>query len=105
MITILRRPVVKQCPFKDETDAGELVITVPGNAPELHALAAAVDAAASGRVSHEDFTRRVAALLPPGSEAVTTWRTGPWSVEVREVSSSDQVVREPDGGVSEAGHA
>lgn len=83
MITILRRPVVKQCPFKDETDIGELVITVPGDAPELHELAAAVEKAGAGRVSHEDFTRRVAALLPAGSEVVTTWRTGPWSVEVR----------------------
>jgi len=86
MITVLRRPVVKQCPFKDETDLGELVITIPGDAPELHALAAAVDVAAAGRVSHEDFTRRVAELLPAGSEVVTMWRTGPWSVEVQEVA-------------------
>jgi hypothetical protein len=86
VITVLRRPIVKQCPFKDETDHGELVITIRGDAPELHALAAAVDEAAKGRVSHEDFTRRVAALLPAGSEVVTTWHTGPWDVEVREVS-------------------
>ena len=86
MITVIRRPVVKQCPFKDETDLGELVITIPGDAPELHELAAAVDEAAKGRVSHEDFTRRVAALLTAGSEVVTTWHTGPWSVEVREVA-------------------
>lgn len=83
MITTLRRAVVKQCPFKDETDRGELVITIPGEAPELHALAASVDGFANIRISHEDFTAGVAALLPAGSEAVSTWTTGPWSVEVR----------------------
>lgn len=86
MAVSLRMPVVKQCPFRDETDAGELVITIPGDAPELHDLAAAVDSAAAGRVSHEDFTRRVASLLPAGSGVVTTWHTGPWSVEVRAVA-------------------
>lgn len=87
MTVILRKPVVKQCPFKDETDTGELVITVPGDAPELHALAEAVDRAGAGAVTHEEFTRRVAALLPAGSQVVTTWRTGPWSVEVREAGT------------------
>jgi hypothetical protein len=83
MITTLRRQVVKQCPFKDETDAGELVITIDGDAPELHGLGEAVDAYTADPISHEDFTRSVAMLLPAGSEAVTTWTTGPWSVEVR----------------------
>jgi hypothetical protein len=83
MITTLRRQVVKRCPYKDETDRGELVITIPGDAPELHALGEAVDGLTAEPISHEDFTRRIAALLPAGSEAVTTWVTGPWSVEVR----------------------
>jgi hypothetical protein len=84
MITVIRRPVIKQCPYKHETDAGELTVTIPGPAPELHELAASVDAITAGAVSHEDFTAAVAALLPPGSQVVTTWRTGPWSVEVRQ---------------------
>lgn len=96
--TIIRRPVIKRCPFKDEIDAGELVITIPGEAPELHALAEQVDALAAEPVSHEEFTTRVSALLAPGAEVMTTWHTGPWSVEVREEvpARGDQVVREPD---------
>lgn len=84
MITVIRRPVIKRCPWKDETDAGELVITIPGPAPELHELAAAVDALCEQPVSHEEFTAAVAALLPDDSLAVTTWNTGPWAVEVTE---------------------
>jgi hypothetical protein len=83
VITTLRRAVAKQCPFKDETDRGELVITIPGDVPELHAFGEVVDLLTADPISHEDFTSRVAALLPAGSEAVTTWTTGPWSVEVR----------------------
>jgi hypothetical protein len=86
IVTTLRRQVIKQCPFREETDIGELVITIGGDAPELHELGAAVDGYAANRISHEDFTRTIAALLPAGSEAVTTWRTGGWSVEVRAVS-------------------
>lgn len=88
MITVIRRPVIKRCPFRDETDAGELVITFTGPAPELHELAAQVDLLAAGPVSHEDFTARVAELLPEGSLAVTTWHTGPWTVEVTEVTGT-----------------
>ena len=80
--TTIRRPVIKQCPFKDETDAGELVITFAGDAPELHGLAAKVDALNAEPVSHEDFTAAVAALVPD-ARVVTTWNTGPWSVEVQ----------------------
>lgn len=80
--TTLRRQVVKRCPYKAETDVGELVITIPGEAPELHALADAIDAAAADPVSHEAFTAEVADMLPAGSKVTTTWHTGPWSVEV-----------------------
>jgi hypothetical protein len=84
VITTIRRPVIKRCPFKDETDAGELVITFAGEAPELHALAAEIDALCAGPVSHEAFTKAVYALIPAASLVVTTWNTGPWSVEITE---------------------
>ena len=80
MIT-LKRPVIKRCPFRDETDAGELIIVLPLEAPELHNLAAQVDALCADAVTHEDFTAFVAALVP-GAAVSTTWSTGPWSVEV-----------------------
>jgi hypothetical protein len=84
-VITVRRAVAKRCPFRDETDTGELVITVPGDAPELHQLAGQVDAlCAEQPVSHEDFTRAVAALLPAGATVATSWRTGPWTVEVTE---------------------
>ena len=81
MITTLTRQVVKRCPYKDETDVGELAIVIDGNAPELHELARQVDALAARPVSHEDFTSAVAALVP-GAQVTTRWNTGPWSVEV-----------------------
>lgn len=84
MITTIRRPVIKRCPYKDETDAGELVITIPGEAPELHALGEAIDKIAAEPVSHEEFTLAVAGLLPDGCTVTTMWHTGPWSVEVTE---------------------
>ena len=83
MITI-RRAVLKSCPYRDEADRGELVIVLPGDAPELHHLAEQVDAICGETVSHEGFTRAVLALLPEGALVTTEWRTGPWSVEVTE---------------------
>lgn len=83
MITTLRRPVIKRCPFRDETDTGELVIVIDGEAPELHAFGAQVDKLAGEPVTHEQFTAAVADLLP-GAKVTTTWHTGPWSVEVCE---------------------
>lgn len=83
MIT-LRRPVIKRCPFKDETDAGELVIVLPGDAPELHHLGEQIEALCAEPVTHEDFTRGVADMLGEGAQVTTTWHTGPWSVEVSE---------------------
>jgi hypothetical protein len=88
MITTLRRPVIKRCPYKDETDAGELVIVISGElgeeVPELHALAQLIDTAAAEPVSHENFTQLVCEMLPPGSVVTTRWHTGPWDVECRE---------------------
>lgn len=83
MITV-RRPVIKRCPFKAETDAGELVITFPGDAPELHNLAEKIDALCAEPITHEDFTRAIAVMLGDEVQVSTTWNTGPWSVEVRE---------------------
>ena len=91
MITI-RRNVTKQCPYKAEIDIGELVITLPGDAPELHGLARLVEAVAETQISHEDYTRAILAILPEGASVLTRWRTGPWSVEVREGSD---LLREP----------
>jgi hypothetical protein len=81
MKTTIRRPVIKRCPFRGETDSGELVITFDGPAPELHALAAQVDVLCAAAVTHEDFTGQVVALVP-GAEVTTAWNTGPWFVEV-----------------------
>lgn len=81
MIVTLTRQVIKRCPYKDETDTGELVIVIDGDAPELHELAGRVDKLAAGPISHENFSRDVASLLP-GAQVTTRWRTGPWSVEV-----------------------
>lgn len=85
MITV-RRPVIKRCPFKPETDVGELVITFPEDAPELHNLAAWVDSLCGDPITHEEFTRAIADFLGSGTQVTTTWHTGPWSVEVTEGS-------------------
>ena len=94
MITITMR-VAKRCPYAAELDAGDLTITLPGDAPELHDLARQIGAL--GRdglvgVSHEEFNRQVLGLLPRPALVVTRWRTGPWDVEVRD---GDDLLREP----------
>jgi hypothetical protein len=81
MATTITRPVIKRCPHRDETDAGQLTITFPGHAPELHDLAAKVDALCELPITHEAFTDHIRALVP-GAHVETTWHTGPWSVEV-----------------------
>jgi hypothetical protein len=101
MITV-RRPVVKRCPYKDEADAGELTITFPKNAPELHRLAAWVDSLCGDPITHEEFTRTVADHLGTDVLVITTWHTGPWSVEVRE---GDDLLREPEYRACAAGDA
>ena len=93
MITVTM-PVLKQCPYVDELDAGHLSITFPEDAPELHNLAAQVQKLCAGPVTHEDFTRSVADMLGGDALVVTRWHTGPWDVEVTE--GGHQVVREPD---------
>ena len=81
MKTTITRPVIKRCPFRDETDAGVLKIVFDGEAPELHALAAAIDRLCGEPVTHEAFTAAVAELVP-NAMVTTTWSTGPWTAEV-----------------------
>lgn len=88
MTTTLRTPVVKRCPFREEIDTGQLVITFPGEAPELHALGGQIAALEGREITHEAFTAAVAAVLPHGAVAVTTWNTGRFEVEVKEDGSA-----------------
>lgn len=81
MITTLYTPIVKQCPYRRETDHGALVVEIPGKAPELHKLGMQVEYLAANPISHEDFTAEVA-LLVPGAEVTSYWETGPWTVKV-----------------------
>jgi len=82
MITTYRRPVIKQCPYKPETDLGELVITAAGRLPRLPALDAAIAAITARPASHEDLIAGVAALLPAGARVTATWHVPGWTVEV-----------------------
>jgi hypothetical protein len=95
MITI-RRPVLKRCPFADETDAGELVIVFPEDAPELHNLGEQIDILCREPATHEEFTLAVLDLLGGVGLVRTTWHTGPWSVEVTEGALPGEPV-EPAG--------
>jgi hypothetical protein len=92
MVTTLRRPVIKQCPHRDETDAGTLTVVIDGPAPELHEFAAGIDALCGKPVSHEDFTIGVCDLLDAAgiynAAVTTTWHTGPWDVQVRKEATS-----------------
>lgn len=105
----LRSPVTKQCPFRDEIDAGELVITLPGEAPELHALAREIAKLLAGPVTHEAFTEAVAGMLGAGAVVVTTWNTGPFAVTVRssarEVTPDADLLLPADRGGDTAGDA
>jgi hypothetical protein len=83
MLTTIRRPAIKRCPYKDETDIGEIEINFDGPAPELHELDNKINALCANAISHEDFTAGIAALVPDAI-VKTTWQTGSWSVEVTE---------------------
>lgn len=92
MITVTM-PVLKRCPFADEIDAGQLAVTFAEDAPELHNLAAQVQKLCAEPITHEDFTRSVLDMLGGEALVVTTWNTGPWSVEVQE--GDGDLLREP----------
>ena len=67
-----------------DSTPGELAITSPEDAPELHNLAEQIDKLCAEPVTHEEFTRAVLDILGGEGLVVTRWHTGPWSVEVRE---------------------
>lgn len=84
MITI-RLPVSKPCPYVPEQDDGELAVTWPGDAPELHQFAAQLARLTAEPITHEAFTRAVLALPGcAGALVVSWWRTGPFDIECRE---------------------
>lgn len=84
MMTTVTRQITKTCPYKNEADEGQLSITFYGDeAPELHDLAARIDELCVEPISHERFTQKVISLVP-GAEVSTSWKTGPWLVEVSE---------------------
>jgi NADPH-dependent 7-cyano-7-deazaguanine reductase QueF len=78
--------VTKLCPFVDESDDGTVRITLNADAaPELHGLRAYLDTFAGVPLSHEEFTRRLAADYP-GAEVESTWHTAGLEVTCRAVS-------------------
>lgn len=81
---VVNRDVIKQCPYREEVDYGKLSITFPDDAIELHHLGELIDDMTDKRLTHEDYTRRVLALLPLGCIVTTRWKTGPWVVECTE---------------------
>lgn len=85
-VTITGR-LVHECPFKDESDQGEVTITwLPdGHTLELHALREWLDGFARVKVSHEALTAAIEAELDdlPGITDVsvaTTWQTAGFRV-------------------------
>lgn len=106
---VISTPVLKRCPFLDEADHGHLTVTLPGDAPELHALGGQVDDLCAKPVTHEQFTRDVLAVLPAGASVVTRWQTGRWNVAVfegsREVMPGADVLLPAERGSDAAGHA
>lgn len=72
--------VAKLCPVKDEIDTGTVTLTyqTEGSALELHGLRAYLDRYATVRLSHEEFTRRVAD--DTGAEVESAWTTADMKV-------------------------
>lgn len=80
----ITRSVTKVCPHKGETDFGSLTLSFAENAPELHDLGRQIDCLALyERLTHEDYTRAIAELVPDAS-IETKWFTGGWHCEVTE---------------------
>jgi NADPH-dependent 7-cyano-7-deazaguanine reductase QueF len=85
-------PLVKRCPFRDETDRGavEITWTTLGQTFELHELAAFLAEGKGQEISHEDITHRLAEALDGHDglivETVTTrWTTAGGEVTCRAV--------------------
>lgn len=73
--------VVKRCPFKDEIDFGNVILTFKETAPELHYVADLIATYRDRQLSHEDFTNEMLAVLNPET-VVSTWTTAGFSVTV-----------------------
>lgn len=82
MRTTISRQVVKRCPYVGEWDVGTLTVVLEGEAPELHALGFKIDDLGAEPLTHEEYTKRLAYVMPDGATVTTTWNTGPWIVEV-----------------------
>lgn len=78
---LVTRTVTKRCPYVDEIDVGTVALTFHGNAPELHALAAELNAYRTVATTHEDFTRHLYDL-PGVIHVTTTWHTAGFDVVV-----------------------
>lgn len=83
-------PLTHVCPFRDETDHGQIEVawTTDGCTLELHALRAWLAGFATDRITHEDITGDIQDHLAalPGIidvRVVTTWDTAGATVEVR----------------------
>lgn len=79
---------VHQCPFKNETDEGELEVTYAAGdqSIELHSLKAWLDTLDEWEVSHEAYTHHVRDTLETVGvkvlTCVTRWTTAGMKVEV-----------------------
>jgi NADPH-dependent 7-cyano-7-deazaguanine reductase QueF len=85
-----RGSLVHRCPFVEEVDAGEVLVTwvCEGSTVELHSLAKYLATWANQRVSHEEVTAQIAVdvggLEGIGSVVVETkWTTAGLAVTVR----------------------
>lgn len=78
MIVVVRGPVKKLCPYRNEVDEGTVTVTFSvshrDDCRELHSLAGYLGSFEGASLSHEDFTRQVHADLAALS-VESTWQT------------------------------
>ena len=94
-------PLTHACPFRDETDHGQIRLTwiTDGCTLELHALRAWLDGFAADRISHEEITGDIQDHLAalPGIidvRVVTAWDTAGAAVEVHGAVPGEPVYAE-----------
>lgn len=80
MKTTVTATVRKTCPFREEKDTGTVTFVFDGTAPELHHLASVLAAYPLIRISHEDFTQRMADET--GAKVTSYWETAGLRVTV-----------------------
>ena len=105
--------LIHQCPYKDETDHGEVTITwtVAGKTIELHSLYEYLAGWRSAQLSHEQVTDRITRDLSTlegitGVTVHTMWETAGMQVSVTSGRASCDLLREPDRSQDrEASHA